>query len=86
MKLLSFFIAAIALASEPAQPTDADRLKVRETQLAEMQTYWKYRNVIAELDKAHAATEAALADLGKRLNCAPDPQTLVCAKPEAAKP
>ncbi len=86
MRLALFLIAGIALASEPAQPTDADRLKVREAQLSEMQTYWKYRAVVAEFDKAHAATEAALAELAKRLNCAPDPMTLACPKPEAAKP
>lgn len=85
MKLVLILIAGIAIASEPAQPTDADKLKVREAQLAEMQTYWRYRSVIAELDKAHAATEAALAELAKRLACAPDPQSLTC-KPEAAKP
>ncbi len=103
MKLVFLLIATIALAAEPAQPPadgkpakvvetaasnpDADKLKVREAQLSEMQTFWKYRAVVAELDKAHAATEAALAELAKRLNCTPDPMTLVCpAKPEAAKP
>jgi hypothetical protein len=78
VKLLLILIAGLALASEPAQPTDADKLKVREAQLAEMQTYWRYRAAIAELDRVHAATEAALAELAKLLNCTPDAQTLLC--------
>lgn len=78
--LISLALAGITFASEPAD-TDL-KLKARDAQLAEMQTYWKYRSVIAELDKAHAATEAALAELGKRLSCTPDPQTLACPKAE----
>ena len=89
--MLILFLAGIALAAEA---TDADKLKIREAQLIRMtltaqiaELEGQYRDLRAALDKATASEQAALADLGKRLNCTLDPKTLTCAatKPEVGK-
>ncbi len=91
--LFTLFIGS-TLASESVQSYDTEKLKVREAQLARItivaqiaQLENQYRDLKLALDKAVVVEQTVIVELGKKLNCVPDPQTLVCpVKPEVVKP
>lgn len=72
--LLALFVATALLAQ--TQPSDADKLKIRETQLAMAQLVNQYRDMQTALDKQ-------IAELSKKLACPVDSQTLQCPKVES---
>lgn len=95
MKLFISLVVAVAAFAADGKPTDADKLKVREIQLASRAAFIRlkeveanpyYRKALGDAEEAQKAEEAALAELGKRLSCTIDPQTVACQpKPADAK-
>jgi hypothetical protein len=83
MKLVGMILLSLlALGNEPKKPTDGDKLKVREAQLATLAAYADVMAAQVKYQQAVAVQASAIADLGKKLGCEIDPQTIECkAKP-----
>ena len=78
MKTIAVALFCSILLAETA--SDADKLKIRETQLAMAQLANQYRDMQAALDKQ-------IAELSRKLGCPVDPQSLECpAKAAPPKP
>jgi hypothetical protein len=85
--------AMLALAADvPAtpKPSDSDKLKIRDLQLPRLQTAGQmasleaqWKDLATTFQKYKAAEDEAVAELGKRLGCDIDAQSLEC-KPKAA--
>lgn len=86
--------ADVPAADKNQKPSDSDKLKIRDLQFTEnaagrdmmkLESQWK--DLATVFQKYKAAEDEAVAELGKRLGCEIDAQTLECKpKAPAAKP
>ena len=86
-----FAIAAdVPAADKNAKPSDSEKLKIRDLQvpslkvagqMASLESQWK--ELAVAFQKYKSAEDQAVAELGKKLGCDIDPQTVEC-KPKAA--
>jgi hypothetical protein len=83
------FAADVPPADKTPKATDADKLKIREAQLARVQlagqmagleSQWK--ELAVGFQTAQARETKAIEDLGKKLGCDVNPETIEC-KPKA---
>lgn len=81
--------ADVPAADKTPKPSDSDKLKIRDLQVPRLQAAGQWGSLQAQLQevatnfqKYKAAEDEAVAELGKKLGCEIDPQTVEC-KPKA---